>query len=76
MAQHESEAAGSLQLLGRYLRRLATGPASDTMAALATPPTGLPDSLAQLIARLRDAVHEATEGWGGEQPATRSLSGW
>ena len=48
--------------LGHYLRRLATGPASDTVAALATPPAGLPDPLPQLIAKLRDAVREAVGG--------------
>ena len=62
VAQLESEHAGPLQPLGRYLRRLATGPASDTVAALAAPPAGLPDPLPQLIASLRDAVREAGEG--------------
>ena len=62
VAQLESEAAGPLQPLGHYLRRLATGPASDTVAALATPPAGLPDPLPQLIAQLRDAVREAAGG--------------
>ena len=62
MAQLESEAAGPLQPLGHYLRRFATGPASDTVAALATPPTGLPDPLPQLIAQLRDAVRAAAGG--------------
>ena len=62
VAQLESEGAGPLQPLGRYLRRLATGPASDTVAALATPPAGLPDPLPQLVARLRDAVRDAGEG--------------
>ena len=52
----ESEDAGRLQPLSRYLRRLATGPASDTVAALATPPAGLPDRLPQPFATLRDAV--------------------
>jgi tetratricopeptide (TPR) repeat protein len=59
IAQLESEAAGPLQALGHYLRRLATGPASDTVAALATPPAGLPDPLPQFIAQLRNAVHAA-----------------
>jgi hypothetical protein len=62
VAQLESEHAGPLQLLGSYLCRLATGPASDTVAALATPPAGLPDPLPQLIAKLRDTVREAGEG--------------
>ena len=62
VAQLESEDAGPLQPLGRYLRRLATGPASDTVAALATPPAGLPDPLLQLIAQLRDAVRDAGGG--------------
>jgi hypothetical protein len=62
VARLESEAAGPVQPLGRYLRRLATGPASDTVAALATPPAGLPDPLLQLIARLRDAVRAAAGG--------------
>ena len=51
-----SEAAGPLQPLGHYLRRLATGPAPDTLAALATPPAGLPEPLPQLFAQLRDAA--------------------
>jgi tetratricopeptide (TPR) repeat protein len=58
----ESENAGPLRPLGHYLRRLATGPASDTVAALASPPAGLPDPLPQLIAHLRDAVRTATGG--------------
>jgi hypothetical protein len=62
VAQLESEDAGPLQPLGHYLRRLATGPASDTVAALATPPVGLPDPLPQFIAQLRDAVREAAGG--------------
>jgi tetratricopeptide (TPR) repeat protein len=62
VAQLESEAAGPLQQLGRYLRRLATGPASATVAALATPPAGLPNPLPQLIAKLRDTVREAVGG--------------
>lgn len=62
VAQLESEDAGPLQPLGHYLRRLATGPASDTVAALATPPAGLPEPLLQLIARLRDAVRDAGGG--------------
>jgi tetratricopeptide (TPR) repeat protein len=62
VAQLESEDAGPLQPLGHYLRRLATGPASDTVAALATPPAGLPDPLPQLIAQLRDAVRAAAGG--------------
>ena len=62
LAQLESEVVGPLQPLGRYLRRLATGPASDTVAALATPPAGLPDPLHRLIAQLRDAVREAGGG--------------
>jgi hypothetical protein len=62
IAQLESEAAGPLQPLGLYLRRLATGPARDTVAALATPLAGLPDPLPQLITRLRDAVRTATGG--------------
>jgi tetratricopeptide (TPR) repeat protein len=62
VAQLESDTAGPLQPLGHYLRRLATGPASDTGAALATPPTGLPDPLPQLIAQLRDAVRAAAGG--------------
>jgi tetratricopeptide (TPR) repeat protein len=62
VAQLESEAAGPLQPLGHYLRRLATGPASDTVAALATPPARLPDPLPQLIAQLRDAVRSAAGG--------------
>jgi tetratricopeptide (TPR) repeat protein len=59
VAQLESEAAGPLQPLGRYLRHLATGPASDTVTALATPPADLPDPLPQLVAQLRDAVRDA-----------------
>ena len=59
VAQLESATAGPLQPLGRYLCRLATGPASDTVAALATPSAGLPDPLPQLIARLHDAVRAA-----------------
>lgn len=62
VAQLESDHAGPLQPLGHYLRRLATGPTSDTVAALATPPAGLPDPLPQLIAQLRNAVRDATEG--------------
>jgi hypothetical protein len=62
VAQLESEDAGPLQPLGGYLRRLATGPASDAVVALAIPPAGMPEPLPQLIARLRDAVREATEG--------------
>lgn len=62
VAQLESEDAGPLQPLGHYLRRLATGPADDTVAALATPPGDLPEPLPQLIARLRDAVRAATGG--------------
>jgi tetratricopeptide (TPR) repeat protein len=62
LAQLELAADGPLQPLGRYLRRLATGPASDTIAALATPPAGLPDPLPQLIAQLRDTVHTAAGG--------------
>lgn len=62
VVQLESESAGPLQPLGRYLRRLATGPASDTMAALAAPPTGLPNPLPQLIVQLRDAVRDAVRG--------------
>jgi tetratricopeptide (TPR) repeat protein len=62
IAQLESEDAGPLQPLGYYLRRLATGPASDTVAALATPPAGLPEPLPQLIAQLRDAVRTAAGG--------------
>jgi hypothetical protein len=57
-----SEAAGPLRLLGPYLRRVAAGPASDTVAALATPPAGLPNPLPQLIAQLRDAVRDAGGG--------------
>jgi tetratricopeptide (TPR) repeat protein len=66
LAQLESADAGPLQLLGRYLRRLATGPASDTVAALATPPAGLPEPLSQFIAQLRDTVRAAAGGQGGE----------
>ena len=62
IAQLESEHADPLQPLGPYLRRLATGPASDTVAALATPPAGLPDPIPQLIAQLRDAVRAAAGG--------------
>ena len=62
VVQLESDATGPLQPLGHYLRRFATGPASDTVAALATPPTGLPDPLPQLIAQLRDAVRAAAGG--------------
>jgi hypothetical protein len=62
VAQLESDHAGPLQPLGHYLRRLATGPTSDTVAALATPPAGLPDPLPKLIAQLRNAVRDATEG--------------
>jgi tetratricopeptide (TPR) repeat protein len=62
VAQLESAAAGPLQPLGRYLRRLAAGPASDTVAALATPPADLPDPLSQLITQLRDAVRAAGGG--------------
>jgi hypothetical protein len=62
IAQLESETAGPLQPLGRYLRRLASGPVSDTVAALATLPTGLPEPLLQLLAQLRDAVREAAGG--------------
>lgn len=62
VAQLISESAGPSQLLDLYLRRLATGPTSDTVAALATPPAGLPDPLPQLIAQLRNAVRDATEG--------------
>jgi hypothetical protein len=45
VAQLEFKGAGPWQSLDLYLRRLATGPASDTVAALATPPAGLPDPL-------------------------------
>jgi len=62
VAQLASEDAGPLQPLGHYLRRLATGPASETVTALATPPPGLPDPLPQLIAKLRDAVRAAAGG--------------
>jgi hypothetical protein len=62
VAQLESDAAGPLPPLGRYLRRLATGPAGDTVAVLATPPAGLPDPLPQLSAQLRDAVRDAGVG--------------
>ena len=62
VAQLESENTGPLQPLGHYLRLIATGPASDTMAALTTSPTDLPDPLPQLIAKLRDAVREAGGG--------------
>ena len=62
VAQLESEAAGPLQPLGHYLRRLATGPAGDTVAALATPPAGLPEPLPQVITRLRDAARDAAGG--------------
>jgi hypothetical protein len=58
----ESEAAGPLQPLGRHLHRLAAGQANDTVAALATPPAGLPKLLPQLTAQLRDAVRDAA-GW-------------
>ena len=59
MAQLASEDTGPLHLLRRYLRRLATGPASDTVAALATPPAGLPDPLPQPIARIRNVIRDA-----------------
>jgi tetratricopeptide (TPR) repeat protein len=62
VAQLESDAAGPLQPLGRYLRRLATGPASDAKAALTAPPAGLPEPLPQMIARLRNAVRDAAQG--------------
>lgn len=74
VARLESEAAGPWQSLGRYLRRLATGPANDTVAALATPPASLPDPLPQLIAELHDAAPEAGGG-RGEQPASTRDSG-
>jgi hypothetical protein len=60
VAQLESEAAGPTQPLGRCLRRLATGPASDIVVALVTPPAGLSDPLPQFIAQFRDAVRKAT----------------
>jgi hypothetical protein len=56
VVQLESEHAGLLQPRGRYLRRLATGPASDTMVVLAIPPADLPEPLPQLVARLHDVV--------------------
>jgi hypothetical protein len=62
VAQLESEDAGPLQPLGHYLRRLATGPASETVAALATPPASLPDPPPQLIPKIRETVREAGEG--------------
>jgi hypothetical protein len=62
VAQLESGSTGPLQPLGRYLRRLATGPASDTVATLATPPAGLYDPLPQFIAQLRDTVRDAAGG--------------
>lgn len=62
VAQLISEAANPLQPLGHYLRRLATGPAPDTMAALATPPAGLPEPLLHLFAQLHDAVRAAGGG--------------
>ena len=62
VAQLESENAGPLQPLGRYLRRLAIGPPSETVAALATPPPGLPDPLPHLIAKILDAARGAGAG--------------
>jgi len=62
IAQLESETAGPLQPLGHYLRRLPSGPVSDTVATLATLPSGLPEPLLQLLTQLRDAVYEAAGG--------------
>ncbi|MGE3541105.1 MAG: tetratricopeptide repeat protein [Candidatus Tectimicrobiota bacterium] len=59
VAQLAAAAAGPWQPLGHYLRRLATGPAPDTLAALATPPAGLSEPLQQLFAQLYAAVRDA-----------------
>ncbi len=62
VAQLTSQDAGPLQSLGHYLRRLATGPAHATAAALEAPPGDLPEPLPQVFAKLRDAVREAGGG--------------
>jgi tetratricopeptide (TPR) repeat protein len=62
VAQVESDAAGLLQPLGHYLRRLASGPASETIVALATPPADLAQPLSQIFAKLHQAACEAGGG--------------
>lgn len=59
VAQLEQSDADPLQPLGLYLRRLATGPASETRAALTTPPADMPQPLPQVFAQLHAAVREA-----------------
>ena len=48
------ENTGPFKPLGDYLLRLATGPASETVAALENPPADLPRPLPQLFAQLRE----------------------
>ncbi len=62
VAQLQQSDAGPLPSLGPYLRRLTTGPADETLAALASPPADLPPPLPQRFAQLRDAVREADGG--------------
>ena len=47
---------------GHYLRRLASGPADATLAALAAPPADLPEPLRQLFAQLHAAAGHAAGG--------------
>jgi hypothetical protein len=62
VVQLELRHAGPLQPMGRYLRRLPIGPTSDTVAALATPPAGLPNPLPLIFVIADDRLIATTHG--------------
>ena len=54
----ESAEGGPFQPLGQYLRTLAAGPTQETLAALAAPPSDLPEPFVEIFAELRQAAEK------------------